>query len=433
MSRRRWVRAVLAIGTLAGVINAVGLASGQPAQIGIATDVYHHAGSAILAGENPYLGTPADHPGFHYLYPPIVLLAVVPYGLLGEQLLVYGAHTGVNLLTAVALALAVIRTIEEAGVELDPRDRWLLGAYTVGWFPTASSLVMGQVNLQLALGIALATRHLERHRRSLGATNTPTLRERISRWVPRWHVGTGRPQAVAGVLFALVALVKLFPALVGFWLLRLREWRSIGAAVLTGIGGIVLGFVIFGPGLTEHYLTVTLQRELSVATFASGPAPSSPYMTVRRQFSVLFPDLPQSWLLPAALAVLAPIVLASYRRIDTLERRLLALHATLLGTLIAFPLEPFYLGLTVFPMVPLLYLFGDGSGRRLYLIGALIVSVPIWFGDVSLYLGMAPEVIAAPLLDLARDVYSFVLPMMIGVWAMLAGIVIRQWWGPDGA
>ncbi|MFB6268752.1 MAG: glycosyltransferase family 87 protein, partial [Halobacterium sp.] len=170
-----------------------------------------------------------------------------------------------------ALAVLVVRTVERAGVDLPTTDRVLLAAAVLLVGPVGVNLVMGQVNPLLAAGIAAGT----------------VLAEK------------GRERA-SGAAFGLVALVKLFPALVGVWLLRRRAWRAIAAATATGLAGLAAGVLVFGTGTTETYLTTTLTSEASVASFAAGADHTAPYSTVRRQLASSSLVSPQTGCSPRA-------------------------------------------------------------------------------------------------------------------------------------
>lgn len=392
---RRGPRAVLAIGILVGISQALALPQVNPSQVAIATDVYHHAASAALSGGDPYAVTPPDHPAFRFLYPPVVLAVMLPYGLLGPGL-AYAVQTLLNVLTVGALAVLLVRAIELTGTPLDRVDRLLVGGFAFASAGMATNFVNGQVNPQLALGIAAGALFFERGR-----------------------------ETASGVALALAATIKLYPALLGAWLIRLRARRAIAAAAGTGVGLSILGAFLFGPDLTVTYVAEALPREASVATFADGPDPDAPQMTIRRQIGFLAPWLPESLFFPVAALVLAPVVLAASRTVETTTDRLVALQATLLATLSLFSLEPFYLSLSVFPTVPLLYAIEGRWPRRLFLLGALVAFSPVTTSTVEIWigtLGLGPG-LATSLRSTVRAAFSFALPPTYGVWLMLAGCV----------
>lgn len=379
-----------------GVVFLVGLAWLRPAQVGIATDVYHHAARAMLAGEDFYAVRPPEHPAYGFLYPPLVVLAFVPHGLVGPT----GAHllqTVPNLLAAVGVGWLSVRVLESAGHPLDRLDRALVVGFSVLGTPMAVNLLMGQVNPLLALGIAA------------GAVLTDRDRE-----------------AAGGVAFGLVALVKLFPALVGAWLLRRRAWRAIVAATVAGTAAVLAGAAVFGPEAAMAYLTDVVTGEAGGVVPAGRYDPAAEYVTIRRQIAYLAPWLSPTWRFAVAAAVLGPVVLAAYRDVGDRVSRLVALAVTLLATLLLFPLEPFYLVLATFPVVPLVYLL-EGWPRRLLLAGVVLVSATVTLASVRQGVALAglPPGVADPLLGAARALFSFVIPPTVGVWAMIAGCLLH--------
>ena len=397
MTSRRGPRIVLAIGLLAGLVNAVLFPISHPDQVGFATDVYYAAARAALAGNEFYAALPGASSGFRY--PPIVVVGFSPHALLGDPALALALQTILNLVTVAALAILLVRFVERAGIALDRVDRLLIAGYAVASVPVTTNLVMGQVNPQLALAIAAGAVWLESDR-----------------------------QERAGVAFGLAALVKLFPALVGAWLLRRRAWRAIAAATATGLSLLTLGVLVFGPGTRETYVTEVVAGEASVASFPDGPDPTAPYVTIRRQITFLAPGLPPGWLFPISAAVLAPVFVGMNRVVADRTSRLVALLGTLLATLILFPLEPFYLLLALFPLVPLLYLLDPGTPRRLFLAGALVLSVPTTYETVQSLLTTPgiPASVASWVDALVRGVFSFVLPPMVGIWLVLAACLLYQ-------
>jgi hypothetical protein len=392
MARHPGARIVLAVGVVFGVVNTVLFPAAQPEQVALASDLYYAAARAALDGGSFY-ATPHI-----FLYPPPVVVAFVPHALLGDPALAWALQTLLNLLALAALAVIAIRTTERLGVDLARVDRALVAAFVVASPPAVLNLVMGQVNPVLALGLAG------------GAVLLESDRDRE-----------------AGAALGLVALVKLFPALVGAWLLRRRAWTAIAAATATGLGLLLAGALAFGPATYETYVATVLTGELSVASFPDGTDPTAPYVTVRRQLAVLAPGLTGRALLAASLLVVAPVVVAVNRTVTTLRSRLVALLGTLLAILVAFPLEAFYNVLVLFPLVPLLYAM-DGTPGHLVLAGSVLVAVPVAFVDVTYVAGLAvvPPGVGSALRDLARLAFGFALPTSVGIWLVLGGCVLFQ-------
>lgn len=403
---RRPVRATLAATIAVGLVYLVAVPLVRPDQVAVATDVYYHAGRAVLSGGDPYAVTPPTRPDFFFIYPPLVLLAFVPHVLTGSPLGAYLLQTLLNLATAGVLAVLLCRGIADAGVELARRDRLLVGGVAVGSVHSVPVLVMGQVNLQLALAIAVGAR-LVAHDRDGSSRG----RDRL-----------------AGVAFALAAAVKLFPAVVGAWLLRLRAWRAIGAAVVTGLGTIAAGALVFGSGPTRTFFTEVLPAERQAATFVGGLDPSVMFVSVRRPLGALLPEASAGVLSALALVLLVPAVLASARDVSSGTGRLVALLATLLATLTYLPLEPFYYALLYYPLVVLLYRLEPGRVRRLFLAGTVTLSLIVSYPSVEQLLVIAPlpAGIASTLDAVAHTVFSVAQPPLAGVVLLFAGCVVWQ-------
>jgi hypothetical protein len=403
---RRPIRATLAVTIVLGLVYLVAVPLVRPDQVAVATDVYYHAGQAVLSGGDPYAVTPPGRPDFFFIYPPLVLLAFVPHVLTGSPLGAYLLQTLLNVATAGALAVLLCRGVADAGVELARCDRLLVGGVALGSVHSIPVLVMGQVNIQLALAIAVGARLVTRDR-----GGSARGRERL-----------------AGVAFALAAAVKLFPAVAGAWLLRLRAWRAAGAAVVTGLGTIAAGALAFGLGPTRAFFTEVLPAERQSAAFAGGLDPSVMFVSVRRPLGTLLPDLGSGALAALALALLVPAVLASVRDVSSETGRLVALLATLLATLSYLPLEPFYYALLYYPVVVLLYRLEPGRVRRLFLAGTTSLSLIVSYPSIEQLLLIAPlpTGIASTLDAAARTVFSVAQPPLAGVVLLLAGCVLWQ-------
>jgi len=394
---RTATRLVLAAGIAAGLVHAVTFPRLKPAQVAVATDVYHHAARAALAGGDLYAVTPPDHPGFRFLYPPVVAVLFLPYGPLGAAG-AYAVQTALNLASLLALGVVLARTAG-AFVSLEPIDRVLIVGYTVASVPAVTNTVMGQVNPQLAVGLAGVVLLAEQNR-----------------------------TAAAGALLAAVATVKLFLAPVGVWLLRRRPSPAVGGAVVTGLGLAAVGLLALGPEATVTYLIETLPREATTRPFADGPDPEAPYLTVRRQLAVLAPGLPDAARLPVAAAAVAPVVVAATRASGDRRVDLAAVQVVVLAVLVLFPLEPFYLVLATFPLLALVYAV-DGVPRALLLGGVVAFSVPVSLGTLETWLSLLGisgsfGQIALAVLEYA---FAFALPAMVGVWAVVAGCLHYQY------
>jgi hypothetical protein len=321
------------------------------AYMGINYHVYHVAAERVLAGEPFYGVAPEPATGnFVYLYPPVTVTGFLPFGLL-DWTTGYLVFTALSLGGAVAATVLVVRYVERLGAPLGWLDVALVFALFALSIHVSATIYFGNINVLLGVAFAAGFRGLQRQR-----------------------------EGVAGVAFALAALFKLFPALVGLWLLRDRRWRALVAAVGTGVAGLLAGTGLFGVDTTVHFFTTVLPERSGSSQFVGGyPVGDEFYVTVQRPLSHLiwgiWPGAPY-WLLPAGAALVCGVVLATfYRRIETQRERLCAAFATVAVALVAVPSFRLYAPLLFLPLVALLYTWTGGPGRRLFLAGALLFSV----------------------------------------------------------
>lgn len=336
-----------------------------PAEAGVNYRVFHVAAETARAGGDVYGATPPDAGAFYaYLYPPVTVVGYYPFTLVdagtGHLLL-----TVLSLVACVATTALIVRAVESRGRRLGWVDVTLLFAVVAGSVVSYGTLYYGNVNLLLAFLFVVGFRSLEEG-----------------------------SETVAGAAFGLAALWKLFPALVGAWLLRRRAWRAVAAATGVGLGGLLAGVVAFGPGVTERYFLTVVPRRSSTDAFVGGyPTDASYYVTVQRPLSHalwgVWPDAP-----PQALLVLAGLVglgtlAVFYYDIHTDLDRLFAVCATVLVTVTVAPSLQWYLALAYYPLLALLYCWTGGPGRRLFLLGCAL-----------LFVGGRPDQVVAAVLDL---------------------------------
>lgn len=393
MAPRRSTRLLLATGVVAGIWSGATLAVTQPEQLTLASDVYYHAARAALAGEDFYATTPPGLPGYRFIYPPVVMLGFLPHALLGSPAAAYALQTTLNLLAIAGISWVLLDALGRRDVPIDRADRWLVVGFVAAGSWSTGQLVMGQTTLWLALAVAVGLAALERCR-------------------------DGR----AGVAVALAALVKLFPATIGLWFLRQRRYRAVGTALATGLGGLLLGVVVFGPDVTHQYLAEILVERFRGQTFDGVPDPTRNHVTVRRQLAfVLGGGSPL--ITPLAFAVVGLPVAVCYRDVSTDVRRLTAVLATLVGTLLVLPLQSLYFSLLLYPAVLLAFALPGSRARFLFVAGTLATFVSLDPSGVATLLGATPNWLATPVVAASREVFSVVLPPTVGMWLVLAGCV----------
>lgn len=393
--RRVGPRFVLASGLVLGVAMLAYKSVVQSWKFGMDFQVYYYAARASLAGQGMYAVSPPAHPAYGYVYPPVTILPFYPFALVGDWLVSFALFTVLELAAGVALALLVVRSVERRGYPLAPVDVALVAGYVLLSVHTVPSLFYGETNLPLALALALGFVALERG-----------------------------DEETSGVAFGLAALVKVFPAGVGLWLLRRRAWRAVAAAVGTGGGLLLVGVPLFGLDAHRTWLHDAVLPRLHREAFAGGLAPAAPYFTLRRPLSVLLPGLDPTLFPVLAAALLAPVVAYCYRDLDTATDRLVGVHVTLVAVLLFFPTYFVYFPLLYFPLVPLLYLL-DGRAGRLFVAGALVASLPATLRSVRRVLDALspPPGVRSAVLAVAEPLFTLGTPLLYGCLLTLAACV----------
>jgi hypothetical protein len=367
----------------------------QQGAVALNFQVYHAAAETFLAGGPLYGQSPVGMGWLVYLYPPLSVLAFVPFALLPLGA-AYALFTALSLVGGLALSWLLVGVVERHGVALARLDRVLVAGFVTLGIHTAPTLVFGQVNLLLALAVAVAF---------------VSLREGDERR--------------SGVALGLAAFVKVFPAGFGLWYLRQRSWRALAGSVATG-GGLLVAGLALGPDLTAAYLTEALLPRTSRAAFDGGLDPNAAYLTVRRPLSLVFPQSSVARSL-GALALMAPVVALGLRRVDTPNRRLVGLFVLLAGVLLALPTYPIYYPVLYVALVPLLYLF-MGPGRRLFHAGAALGLVTLHLGDLQRVVAAVgtPPWLHDTVLALLAPVFTLGSPGLYALGLCLAGCLRSQ-------
>jgi len=413
---RTGTRLVLAAGVLFGLVHLAYTAAVRPGAVALDFEVYYFAAETVLAGGPLYGVSPVGVDYLVYAYPPLTVLAFLPFTLL-PPFVAYLAFTALNLAAGLLAARLLLAYLDRYGRGLDRVDRALVYAFCTLSVHAMPSTVFGQVNLPLALAFVAGFSWLDR---AAGTdTDTGIGSDGPDPDAPDGSGGGndgGRWASRAGVAFGLAAFVKAFPALAGVWLLRRRAWRAVAAAVATGVVGVGLGLLAFGPDTTLAYVTEALLPRAGDDAFAGGLDPGAAYVTVRRPLSVLFPGWGSLALTAGAFAVVAPVVGGLYVRLDagTPLGRLVGAYATVAGTLVLLPSFPVYGVLLYFPVVPLLYVL-EGRAYVAFLAGALLWNLSVRFDDVRTVLAaLGADGVAGSL----RPAFALVTPSLVGLAVM---------------
>lgn len=393
-------RVVLVIGMVSGLQYTASQALFSPDQFGLASSVYVTAADTWLAGGDPYAVHPPDLPGYYFIYPPIMLLVFAPYALLGGETLAYAGQLAANLLVGIAITVVLVRALERRGLDLTRADHLVIGGFVMLSPLGIAQFIQGQTTLWLALALALGFDWLDRDR-----------------------------EVLAGSAFAIAAVVKMFPGVAGLWLLRRRAWRGVVAALGVGLGVFALGVLVLGVDLTERYVTDVLLARLEDQSGRRQTDPATSVGGIGRQLHGLF-GVSGAWLTPVAIAIMAPLLAASYRRIDTDRRRLGGMLATVLAGLMILPLQPLYFAFLYYPLVILLYRLQPGVAAGLLSLGTLMTLMKVTLEPVLRIANQLPAPIDAIGTGLAEAVFSVALPTDIAMWLLLGACLWLQRGGP---
>ncbi|QCC46488.1 glycosyltransferase family 87 protein [Halobellus limi] len=360
--------------------------------LGANVRTYRYAAKLAREGQSFYGVAPPELGEWAvYLYPPITVTVYYPFTGF-EWLTGYWIVVALNVLAGLAVAAAVVRFVDRTAYRLGWLDVGLItGVVLVSPF-TFGTIYYGNINLLVALAFVAGFLALGNDR-----------------------------EGVAGAAFGLAALFKLFPAIVGVWLLKRRSWRAVASATAVGVGGLLAGVVAYGTEPTVTFFSKVVFDRAETAAFVGGyPADATFYVTLQRPLSHvvwgLFPNAPPEVLTPLAALAGAGILLALYADVETLRGRLIAVFATLVVTVTLIPALQWYLVLLFFPMIPLWYVW-EGPGRRLFLAGGAVMFANEYPGSL---VEAVREFGFPPLLEVVLvDVFTFATVPLYGIIIML--------------
>ncbi|MFC7131171.1 glycosyltransferase family 87 protein [Haloferax chudinovii] len=365
-------------------------------RIGTDFRVYYYAAKAAVSGENFYTVSPPAHPGYYFLYPPIVILFFLPYGLFSSWVLPFLIHTGISIAASIALSWAIVVYLRNQGIKMTQRDFALVTAFVLLSAHSVPNLLHGQINTLLAVCIGTA---LLAHERDL--------------------------EGWSGRILSLAALVKVWPAAIGLWYVCDRSWTAIVNAVTVGVGGLIGGYLLFGQESTVEFFSILTNR-YQTDVFAGGLAPEAVYLTIRRPLSHLLPTDNSLVLSVTAFLVLAPFVALTYQRIQTPIERMIAIFVTVAAVLLFFTSFLIYFPVLFAPLLVLLYSLEESQGRTVFLAGAFIANFPFSFRHINGILSQSPlpDQLTQVLLEGTGFVLTYGTPTLYGILVMILGCVL---------
>jgi alpha-1,2-mannosyltransferase len=194
---------------------------------------YLPAAEAVLDGDSPYpaLDDPILEDQKGYVYPPQLLLALVPFTPLPNGVVAVIVAVGL-----IALLLMTLRVLEIRDVRCY--------AAALLWVPSVSGLLLGNISIPLAFAAAIA-----------------------------WRYRDGWPSALALGL-AISAKLLMWPLLV--WTVATRRLRTTAWAVAIGIGVTAVAWAVIGfdgltgyPDLLRRLSDIQAERSYSLVGMAA--------------------------------------------------------------------------------------------------------------------------------------------------------------------
>ena len=360
--------------------------------LGANVRTYRYAAKLAREGQSFYSVAPPELGDWAvYLYPPITVSTYYPFTGIEWQT-GYWVVVALNALAGLAVAAVIVRFVDRRAYKLGWLDVALItGLLLLSPF-TFGTMYYGNINLLVALAFVVGFLALERDQ-----------------------------GVAAGTAFGLAALFKLFPAIVGVWLLKRRARRAIASATIVGVGGILAGVAAYGTEPTVTFFSDVVFDRAETAAFVGGyPADATYYVTLQRPLSHVlwrvFPNAPPEVLTPLAALVAGGLLWIFYSDVETLRGRLIAIFATLVVTVTLVPALQWYLVLLYFPMIPLWYVW-EGPGRLLFLAGSAVMFANEYPGSL---VEAVREFGLPHLLEiLLVDVFTFATVQLYGIAIML--------------
>lgn len=387
--RRQRARLALFLGIAGGVLTAVFFALFRPNPPGT-FNVFYFAAQKSMSGPIAY------NTGYGlWTYTPAALLYFYPYALLFDYQTALLVHRLLSIVVAIGYAYALVRFLGRH-VDLERVDRVaVFGFATLSVYPIVN-IINGSFVGIFATFLGMGWLLVESERDSGGA------------------------------LWALASIVKGYPAFWGVYLLRVRRWRAVGAAILTGVSSTLLGVLVFGVDEYVRFFTVAGANRVRYHQFAGGGSPDNEAVTPLRALGQLFPNVDPSVWTPVILVVVVCITLLVYYFIpaESLNDRATLLLVTILGVWFVMPTsQDMDTYILYAPLLVLLYVEREWQVQSLYALGAVIVSYNVGRTElraVSEIVGVADIV-----MPVAEPVLSFATMPMWGLATLYAGCLIK--------
>ena len=387
--RRQRARLVLFAGIAGGLLTAVFYALFRP-NPPTTFEVFYFAAAKSMSGPIVY------KTGYGlWTYTPAALLYFYPYALLFDYPTALLVHRIISAVVTVGYALALVRFLGHHA-NLKRLDRIaVFGFATLSVYPIVI-IITGTFEIVFATFLGMGWLLVESDRDGGGA------------------------------LWALASIVKGYPAFWGVYFLRVRRWRAVGAAMLSGIGGTLLGMVVFGFDAYVRFFRVAGTSRVRYEMFAGGGSPDNEAVTPLRALGQLFPTVDPSVWTPVLLVVVVCITLLVYYLIpaESLNDRATLLLVTILGVWFVMPTSQDLDTYIIYaPLLELLYIEREWQVQSLYALGTVVLSYN--FGRTELRAVSEIVGVADAVMLFGEPILTFATMPMYGLVALYAGCLVK--------
>jgi hypothetical protein len=290
--------------------------------------------------------------GIQNFHPPFNALLFLPFSFLpyNKAFVVLGI---ISLILLLMINQLVVR-----GLELN--NEWFLNyvCFTLCWFPVLYCLTLGQSSMIIAACL-----------------------------IGGWFYLRLKKEYIAGFLFAIATLMKLFPGLVLLYLLILKQWRAFFATVSFIVVGLIATTIIVGFDDMRTYAIIIVVRDID--DFGGYVLNHSICGIVTKLFGkpmgwfepiVELPYISSLLIILLSIGILAYTVLKMREIVVTKERADYAFALTLVTMLLLSPITWSHIFTVLILPIGLLlreYINEPTSKRlRLFLFILLLVSLP---------------------------------------------------------
>lgn len=390
-SGRQRARIGLFLGVLGGIVTAVFFALLRP-DPPITFDVFYYAAKQSMSGPVVY------ETGYGlWTYTPASLLYFYPYAILFDFDTALFAHRVISVIVSVSYGVALTKFID-THTSTERLDRIAIFLFSIASVYPIVNVINGSFVGIFATFLGLGWLLME-SKRDYG-----------------------------GALWALASIVKGYPAFWGAYMIRVRNWRAILAAVVAGLGSTAIGLLVFGIDAYSRFFTVAGTSRVRYEMFRGGASPDNEAVTPLRALSQLFPNVDPSFWTPVILIVVVCITLFVYYAVstDSLNNRATLLLVTILGVWFIMPTSQDLDTYIIYaPLLVLLFVEREQWIQSLYVLGTIIISYN--FGRTELRTVSELFGISDLVMLIGEPVLSFATMPMWGLLTLYVGCIGKSY------